>query len=345
MRETDHWLDQAGIIHAGSGEAHRLARAPRYFESSAGRVALVSLTSTFRPTSESLPEAPTAPGRPGISGLHVATLLQVPPAALKPLAEIQCLLGGKNCGEIPSDGQLFGTKYRQADSLSYEYSPDPEDLGEIYRAIRSAQENADFVVVSLHSHECSTRCDDDDAPRGAANFLKELARDAIDSGADMFVVTGNHNLGPIELYDSPTRGHRPIFYGLGNFFWSDVQPLLPHDLFQGNREMLAASWEDPAKVTDYDLTAPLNKASFAHAFTFQSIVADVRFDGNRLSQVLLHPIELGYGSTLTESGIPRVVTDEATARDIFRQIADQTTQFGLPELNVSYSKASAVIRP
>ena len=85
----------------------------------------------------------------------------------------------------------------------------------------------------------------------------------------MFVTTGNHNLGAIELYRSPQRGLRPIFYGLGNFFWSDVQDPMPHDLFQQNRAKLAAAWKDPAKATDYDLTAPLNAESFAHEFTFR----------------------------------------------------------------------------
>ena len=124
---------------------------------------------------------------------------------------------------------------------------DPGDLAEIYAAIRSAQLNADFVIAAIHSHECSIGCDDDDAPRGAANFLKELARGAIDSGADMFVATGNHNLGPIEIYDSPARGKRPIFYGLGNFFWSDVQELLPADLFARNRELLGDGVAGPAE--------------------------------------------------------------------------------------------------
>src|SRR4029079_4027759 len=116
---------------------------------------------------------------------------------------------------------------------------DPEDLREIYAAIRAAALNADFVIVAIHAHECSTGCDDDNAPRGAAEFLKELARGAIDSGADMFIATGNHNLGPLEIYKSPRRGNRPIFYGLGNFFWSDVQEQLPHDLHARNRELMA----------------------------------------------------------------------------------------------------------
>jgi poly-gamma-glutamate synthesis protein (capsule biosynthesis protein) len=345
MRETAEWLDEAGIAHAGVGDSHRMARAPAYFESPKGRIALVSFASTFRPTSESMPPAAAAPGRPGLSALHVKTTAQVPRSAVEALAKIQCSLHGTHCDDVPSEGSLFGTAYRQADRFSYEHTMDPDDLREIYGAIRSAQLNADFVIVAIHAHECSVGCDDENTPYGAANFLKELARGAIDSGADMFVATGNHNLGPIEIYDSPGRGKRPIFYGLGNFFWSDVQELLPADLFARNRELLRETWQDPNKATEYDLTAPLNKSFFAHAFTFQSVIAEVRFQDNQLSEVVLHPVELGYGDRLTTSGIPRLVTDEAAARAILGQIVAQTTRFGLPALELRYSGTRGTILP
>ncbi len=345
MRETGRWLDKAGIVHAGAGETHGLARAPQYLETPSGRIALVSLASTFRPTTESLPPMGATPGRPGLSALHLTTIVNVPRESMKSLAQVQCKLLGKNCGKVPNELSLFGTQYRQAATFSYEHVMDPSDLAEIHRSIRSAQQNADFVIVSIHSHECSTGCDDENAPRGAANFLKELARGAIDAGADLFVVTGNHNLGPVEIYESPGRGHRPIFYGLGNFFWSDIQESLPQDLFRGNRELLARAWKDPSKATEYDLTAPLNKASFANAFTFQSVVAECRFEGGQLARIELHPIEEGYGDRLTGSGIPRKVTDPGTASAIFRQIVDQTAQFGLPALKVTYADGVAVVRP
>jgi poly-gamma-glutamate synthesis protein (capsule biosynthesis protein) len=85
MQETGRWLDQAGIVHAGAGDTHGAARAPQYLEAPRARVALVSLASTFRPTSESLPASGLAPGRPGVSGLRLAEVLQVPPAALRAL--------------------------------------------------------------------------------------------------------------------------------------------------------------------------------------------------------------------------------------------------------------------
>jgi poly-gamma-glutamate synthesis protein (capsule biosynthesis protein) len=345
MRETSRWLDEAGIPYAGLGENHRAARSPAYFESPQGRVALVSIASTFRPTSDSLPPGPNAPGRPGLSALHVRETALVPRNAVEAMAKVQCALYGSHCDDIPKEGSLFGTRYRQADRIAYEHGMDPDDLREIYASIRAAALNADFVIVAIHAHECSAGCDDDDAPRGAADFLKELARGAIDSGADMFVTTGNHNLGPVEIYKSPARGYRPIFYGLGNFFWSDVQEQLPHDLFARNRALMSSTWNDPDKATDYDLTAPLNKESFAHAFTFQSVIAEVKFDGNQLSEVKLHPVELGYGDRLTTSGIPRLVSDEATARGILQQIEVQTEKYGLPPLQIRYSGGAGVVAP
>ena len=343
MRETARWLDQAGIPHAGAGESHRMARAPAYFESPAGRIAVVSFASTFRPTSESMPSATTAPGRPGLSALRVQETTQVPRSVVEALAEVQCTLYGTRCKDVPREGNFFGTAYRQAEKYSHEHTMDPQDLAEIYAAIRSAQQNADFVIAAIHAHECSTGCDDDDAPRGAANFLKELARGAIDSGADMFATTGNHNLGPMEIYDSPARGRRPIFYGLGNFFWSDIQEQLPADLYARNRELLDKAWKDPEKATDYDLTAPLNTGYFDHAFTFQSVIAEVRFRGNALSEVVLHPVELGYGDPLTRSGVPRLVTEESTAREILDQIVRQTARFGLPALDLRQDGQRGVV--
>ncbi|MEI9983823.1 MAG: CapA family protein [Aliidongia sp.] len=190
MHETSRWLDDAGIVHAGIGETRGLARAPQYFESAKGRVALVSLASTFRPTTDALPEEGSAPGRPGLSALHLTRTIELPDAAMKALAEIDCAAHAKSCGERPETLDLFDAHYRKGSRFAYDYKMDPEDLAEILKNIRAAKQNADLVIVSIHSHECTTGCDDDDAPRGPGDFLKALAHQAIESGADMFVTTG-----------------------------------------------------------------------------------------------------------------------------------------------------------
>lgn len=345
MRETSHWLDEAGIAHAGTGDTHGIARAPQYFESDRGRVALVSFASTFRPTSETLPISGATPGRPGVSALHLKEIIHVPATSMQALAKIHCDISGQYCEEAPSELTLFGKDFQQADEYSHQHNVNTDDLAEINKNIRAAQQNADFVIVSVHSHDCSSNCDSDNQPSGVANFLKQVAHDAIDSGADMFFVTGIHNLGPIEIYDSPARGHRPIFYGLGNFFWSDIQEFLPSELFDDSKKILSDYWQDPAKATEYDLSAPLNALYFANAFTFQSVIADIRFKHNQLSEIILHPIELGYGKPLTESGIPSLVTNKSAAKDIFSQIEKQTKQYGLPDLKAHFIKNSIVIKP
>jgi poly-gamma-glutamate capsule biosynthesis protein CapA/YwtB (metallophosphatase superfamily) len=345
MRETGRHLDEAGIVYAGVGEERGLARAPRYLETARARVALVSVASTFRPTTDALPRRDGAPGRAGLSALHVTRTIVVPAAAMRALAAADCELHRRHCNETPAEMDLFDLKYRRGNAFAYEYAMDQEDLAQIEKSIRAARENADFVIVSIHSHECSVGCDDANLPRGAGDFLKRFAHEAIDSGADLFVTTGNHNLGAIELYRSPVRGVRPIFYGLGNFFWSDVQEPLPHDLYQGNRELLARAWKDPEKATDYDLTAPLNTASFAHDFTFQSVIAVSRFENGELAELRLYPIEDGYGERLPKSGIPRRVSDSALAASIFKQIEDATRAFGLPPLTLETSDSVASVRP
>jgi poly-gamma-glutamate capsule biosynthesis protein CapA/YwtB (metallophosphatase superfamily) len=345
MRATSRYLDEAGIVYAGVGEDRGLARAPQYLETAKGRVALVSIASTFRPTTDALPRHGAAPGRAGLSALHVTRTIVVPDAAMLALAKTDCAIFAHHCGETPASLDLFDVKYRRGKAFAYDYEMDPEDVAEILKSIRSARENADFVIVSIHAHECTNGCDDADQPRGPGNFLKRLAHEAIDSGADLFVTTGNHNLGPIELYRSPLRGVRPIFYGLGNFFWSDVQEPLPHDLFQGNRALLSSAWQDPQKATDYDLTAPLNRESFAHDFTFRSVIALSRFAGNQLAELRLYPVEDGYGERLTRSGIPRLVADPGIAAAIIKQITDATVQFGLPRLDLSISDNVAILRP
>ena len=76
----------------------------------------------------------------------------------------------------------------------------------------------------------------------------------------------------------------------------------------------------------------MNQASFAHDFTFRSVIAVSRFQGNQLAELRLYPIEDGYGERLPLSGIPRLVTEQPVAAAIFRQIEDQTREYGLPPL-------------
>ncbi len=272
MRETARHLDDAGLVYAGSGDTAAQARAPAYYESSKGRIALVSFATTFRPTSEAMPPHGTAPGRAGLSAVHLGLKMHVHESAMRALATADCTMHQRSCAGVPKTLTLAGASYVLDDHDFNEFVVDQGDLAEIGRAIREARQHADLVVVAVHSHECSWDCEMRKEPMVPGAFLKDIAHGAIDAGADVFAATGIHNLGPIEIYRD-----RPIFYGLSNFFWSDIQEPVPQELFSLNRSLLEQSYEHPDEATDYDLTAPLNAGSFATPYTFQSILAQATF--------------------------------------------------------------------
>jgi len=89
MRQTSRALDEAGIVHAGVGEHRAAARAARFFDTDKGRVALISIASTFTPLSRSAPPTGEAPGRPGVNALRTTRYSLVSPEELRALRTIR----------------------------------------------------------------------------------------------------------------------------------------------------------------------------------------------------------------------------------------------------------------
>jgi hypothetical protein len=137
MRQTSRLLDEAGIVHAGVGESRAAARAARYFDTEKGRVALISIASTFTPLSRSAPANGQAPARPGVSALRTTRYSLVTPDELKMLRKIR---EEQPRGSIrPNDKEpldeveLFGVHYRAADHRGFSYTMDPVDEREILK--------------------------------------------------------------------------------------------------------------------------------------------------------------------------------------------------------------------
>ena len=164
------------------------------------------------------------------------------------------------------------------------------DLEEILGSIRLGKQYSDLLIATIHSHDTGLGCDE------PGDFLPVLAHAAIDAGAGAFLGTGEHRLMPIEIYKG-----RPIFYSLANFFWSDMQEPLPADLHEQNRELLTTAYGDAAKATDADLNAVINADGFDDERVFQTVVATIRWEGNRVAEVRLYPVDLRYGEPLTRA--------------------------------------------
>ncbi len=116
MRATIAALDAGGLTSAGTGETSEQATAPAYVESGIGKAAIVSMVSTYRPTTDALPPGPVAPrGRPGVNALTVtpATLVDAP--TFEQLRQIACSFARyATCSHSASTLDLFGTEVRHA---------------------------------------------------------------------------------------------------------------------------------------------------------------------------------------------------------------------------------------
>ena len=319
MRESGRRVAAAGIAQAGVGEDATEAAAPGYYASAKGKIALVSIVSTFRPTTNALPVSADVPrGRPGVNGLKLTETMLLDASAYEQVAHLACRFARTApCppSPLPAEIDLFGARIRRAAHgaapYSHVYQMASEDLTRIIAGVRSAKPSARYLIASIHAHEPSS---DEDPPaswEAPAAFLKTLAHQLIDNGADAFVTTGIHHVAGIEIY----RG-KPIFYGLGNFFWSDIQLPLSADLYEANanRDFLERSFEHPERATDGDLSLVMNaNSSFATPGakvlnrTFQSVLTRTIYNDQTqgVREIRLYPIDLGYGEKLTRSGIPR----------------------------------------
>ena len=217
---TMETLDRAGAVYAGIGRHLQDARAPRFLETDAGRVALIAATSTFPSHAMAGDQRPDCQGRPGVNPLRFQETITVDPATLSHLREIHDRLHlgavrdlsvrlGFEKPDPPGIATLFSRRFREGTPEGLGSEPHAGDLAGNLAWIRDARRQADWVVVSLHAHEMLRG--DREQP---AEFIPAFCRQAVEAGADIVLGHGPHLLRGIEVY----RG-KPIFYSLGNFIF------------------------------------------------------------------------------------------------------------------------------
>jgi poly-gamma-glutamate synthesis protein (capsule biosynthesis protein) len=304
-------------VHAGSGATLGHARAPAYFQTAAGRVAMISTASSHSPSSRATYARPDIKGRPGLSPLRSSRQVFFEPETFDKVKQaVESMRSGPPPAQPPpaDEVNLFGTRIKKGDINRVELVADERDVKEILAQVRSARRQADFVFVTIHAHEPGNGVE------RPADFHPGFARATIDAGADMFIGHGPHMLRGIEIYKG-----KPIFYSLGNFFfhYASVEPQA-YDVFD-NRPNL-----DPFRSTIADLydAIPGWGAMFRDDFWWESVIAVSRFDAGRLKSIELHPVDLGHGLPRPQIGTPRLAKPEL-ARKIIERVARLSKPFGV----------------
>lgn len=315
MRETRRLLDAAGLVHAGAGEDLAAAARPAFVDTPAGRVGLVSATTSPSPldVAPALEVFHGVPPRPGVHALRLHTTVAAAADRLDWLRDLRREAPELSTAwtEDPDDLEFARTRFVEGDgAVSYELEPD--DLARLLGSVRLARAHADTVVVMLHIHQ------GDRPGEPPPGFQRDLGRAAIDEGADVVAVSGPHRLGSVEVHAGGA-----ILHGLGNFIWSDLHEPLPAYYWERTRRAMGDRAPDPATATDADLLEVLNADGFDDPEVFRAVIAEVAPGGS----LRLHPVELGYGEPLTRRGIPRIAPP-AVATEILDVVAERSAAFG-----------------
>jgi poly-gamma-glutamate synthesis protein (capsule biosynthesis protein) len=249
------------------------------------------------------------PPRPGVHTVPVRTTVEVTSEVMRglvaireahPEADVAWLVQHIDpAGDPPHVLELFGWRFELGEAMGVRHEIDDDALAGNLRSVRQAAQLADVVVAAAHSHQGDSR------PGEPPKFLRRWAHEAVDSGADVVAISGPHRLAPVELYR-----HRPIFYGLGNFVWSEIDEPIQRYFYDESRALLRERFDDASTVTDADLTTILNEDSFGSDDIFRAVLARVRLSRDGLEEVRLHPIDLGRGEPLTRRGVPRTPAPE-----------------------------------
>jgi poly-gamma-glutamate synthesis protein (capsule biosynthesis protein) len=318
MRSTLKALDDAGLVHAGTGENLAMARGPAYLDTKHGRVALIACASTLTPGSVAGEQRPDLNGRPGVNPLRFQTVYSVDQSTFNNLQAVSKTLLPEDRGPNPTSPNpklIFGGLTFQAGVPSVHSAPDKSDLDGLVASVQNAHRQAEWVIVSSHTHESGAG--GEDTP---PEFLITAAHAAIDAGADVFVGHGPHILRGIEIY----RG-KPIFYSLANFIFENetmqFQPAESYDSMSLPWNATVADYFDARSAND-TRGFPIQKA------VWESVVAQVSFDhDHRLQSIKLIPISLGYMEPRSERGRPQLAT-AAQSKLTIETIAHLSAAFG-----------------
>ena len=307
LSTLDH-ANKSGLVHAGVGRNLAEASAPRYLETANGRVALIAVNTSFKPSVIAGEQTDRVKGRPGINGIRKEFKYTVNKEQLEFIKDLADELGinvemniYRKEGYYPpvpdTEAELGDLRFSIGDKTKRTIVLNQTDIARVEKAIYEAKLQADYVFLSVHSHEI-----DGNSKEEVPEFLQKLAHDLIDMGADAIVGHGPHLLRPIEVYKN-----KPIFYSLGDFI------LQLYSIEFAPNEFYVAQGLTPDK-TIHELLKKRSKnftvGLMEDAKMMQTVIPYWETENGNLKTLKLMPVELCRGDCKKgDMGLPRKATD------------------------------------
>ena len=313
MRLTTKYVNAAGLVQAGVGESLTEAREAKFVETAKGRVALISVASTFPDHSRAGRARGAVRGRPGLNPLRYTTTNVVTRDQLERLRALLREMGQR----VPAEGDSLTfqrVRFVAGDTPGARTEPREEDVEEIAAVVKNASRLADQVIVTFHSHEGKT------GNRAApADFLVTFAHAMVDAGADVLLGHGPHVLRGVEIYKG-----KPILYSVGDFvFQNETLLRLPSENYE------PYTLGPDAGVADFNAARYSNdqRGFPADREIWEAVVAVPTFAAERLVSLELHPITLGFGQPPFVRGRPMLAEGELAGK-ILGDVVERSKPFG-----------------
>lgn len=301
---------------AGTGKNLFDASAPAYLDTPNARVAMLGMSSSFHDSDIAGNQSLNMDGRPGVNALRVSTTYTVEKKyyeMLKEVASATLMNAGQErmihngfSNPLPEGKLNFGGMSFVLGEVNERHTaPNQTDMARMEAQIREARRQADYVLVSIHSHQ-SPGLDTTEPDE----FLVEFAHRCIDAGADAILGHGPHELRGIEIYRK-----KPIFYSLGNFiFQTDTTRLQPAEAYE-NKKMSAGSF--PGEL--FDLRSKNGTRGYCvQENIWRSVMAGFTAEDGEITEIKLYPIDLNMGAKRSRIGWPSVPEDDAVLHYLAR---------------------------
>lgn len=316
-------LEKEGLIYAGIGRNLAEANQPKYLDTKNGRVALISVTTSFEKWHRAGEQRPDLLGRPGVNPLGHSAVHNISEEALlvlQSISEETEVNASRNLsikeGFMKENDDMFllgNLKFQVGDAGTLT-QVNQKDAERVIRSIKEASRQADLVLVSVHSHEMKGI--DKEQP---ADFMKSFARLCIDEGAHAIVGHGPHILRGIEIYKE-----KPIFYSIGDFIFQndsvERQPTEFYDIYHLDATHTPSD--------GFDARSNNGKQGLAaNPKVYESVIPSFTFSNGKISDIKLTPISLDFHKQKSLKGRPSFTSVE-DGEKILNHLSKLSEPFG-----------------
>lgn len=322
LLDTLEKFEKSGISHTGVGRNLEEASKPAYIKTNGGTASLISLNTDFDPSAIAGNGTDKIPGRPGVNGIRIEKQLILDEedfAAVKRIAEKTAINSyaeisrreGYTLDLQGDEAELDMLKIKKGSVSKCVNVANEKDMVRAENAIGEAKKNSDYVMVSIHTHII-----DGDEKESVTQVIKEISHRLIDSGANAVICHGPHLLRPVEIYNDS-----PIFYSLGDFVLQLYSvEAAPAEFYEKYGLTSQHTIDELLKKRSNNYTRGLMEDKRM----LQTVIPYWETDGNKLSKLILMPVELQRSKDKKLDGLPSRATDLS----FIEKLAEISAPFG-----------------